>query len=416
MNISRLSLPVLNLSLRSASLGARFVLTLFMAKFLTLEEIGLFGLFFSATSAGPAVLGLGMNFFLNRELINRTEAIRLNLLRDRLLVSALTASIVSIVALVMTAIFFNEYLNYFYIFFFIFVIEVVCLDLHFSLLILKKPLQANYLLFIRSALWVLPFVLISYIEPGFRNLLTLMVFWLAGLVLSVIATLGLIKDWKWSSYRGAKFEISWFKEVVLKNKLVYAAELGFAGTMFADRFVLGAASSLHQVGVFVFFWTVANAVQVLSSSAVSQLALPYMIEAFKKNGVGGVRNIIRKKSINAFVLASALSLVAFLTIYEFMPLIDRPELVTNLHLLTLLLLSTTVRSISDVWSAGLYSVCYDKIWAYTNILGFIGSLVFSYIGILNFGLTGVAVGALLVSIFQLIGRAYFFELLVRKSS
>lgn len=416
MQRGRLSLPILNLSLRSASLCARFALTLFMAKYLTLEEIGLFGLFFSATAAGPAVLGLGMNFFLNRELVKRPESVRLNLLRDRLVVSAISACIVSLTVLAIAAVFFNEYLNYFYIFFFIFIIEVLCLDLHFSLMILKKPLQANYLLFVRSALWVLPFVVISYFDSSYRNLIAVMLFWLGGLTISVIATIGVTKGWNWSSYKIINFEGSWFKEVIRKNKLVYVAEIGIAGTMFADRFVLGAESNLNQVGIFVFFWTVSNAVQVLSSSAVSQLALPYMLEAFKKGGAISVRKIIHKKSVNAIILASFLSLAAFSTIYLVMPIIGRPELTTNLNLLIVLLISTTIRSVSDVWSAGLYSVCFDKPWAYINIFGFISSLIFSYTGVIYFGLVGVAASTLIVSVLQLLGRSCFFELSIKKCS
>lgn len=381
-----------------------------MAKYLTLEEIGLFGLFYSATAAGPAVLGLGMNFFLNRELIKRPEAVRLNLLRDRLLVSALSAFTISLLILAIASVYFNEYLKYFYIFFFIFIIEVLCLDLHFSLLILKMPLQANYLLFIRSALWVLPFAVISYLDPSYRNLIAVMLFWLGGLTLSVFGTLGVTRDWNWSSFKLIRFETSWFKDITSKNKLVYAAEIGIAGTMFADRFVLGAISNLNQVGIFVFFWTVANAVQVLSNSAVSQLALPYMLDAYKHGGVISVRSIIHKKSITAITLASTLSLAAFTVIYIFMPMIGRAELATNLNLLAILLLSTTIRSISDVWSAGLYSVCRDKPWAFMNITGFFGSLVFSYLGIVFFGLPGIAVATVLVSLFQLAGRTYFFEL------
>jgi O-antigen/teichoic acid export membrane protein len=402
-----IALPFLNLVLRLSSLSARFALTLFIAKYLTLAELGLFGLLYSATAAGPALFGFGMNFFLNRELVSRSESHRLDLLRDRLLVSATTAATASLFALGISFILLDEHPKYFYFFAAIFTLETVCLDFHYSLLILKKPLFANSLLFIRSSVWVLPFIVAAYMDPAFRNLDTVLAFWLSGALFSIGLTIRFTRSWKWTSYNENGFETHWFKQVLRKNTLVYASDIGIVGTMFADRFVLSSSSDLQQVGIFVFFWSLANAIQILTNSAVSQIALPYILDAYNRLGVKGVRKIMHEKSIQALSLASAMSILIFFIVYMVLPLIGRGELSENMPLFAILLGSTTIRAISDVWSAGLYGIHRDKAWAISNLAGLFLSVVSSYFGIVYFGLIGLTTSIFIVSFLLLILRAHF---------
>ena len=59
-----MSVGLINAALRMTGLGSRFLLAIFMARYMTLADIGTFALMAGAAGLLPSVAGLGLNFFL----------------------------------------------------------------------------------------------------------------------------------------------------------------------------------------------------------------------------------------------------------------------------------------------------------------------------------------------------------------
>lgn len=393
-----------NAGVRGFSLIARFALAGFMAKYFTLEEIGLYGVLYSITSSAPAILGLGINFFLNREIVTLNISSALRRVRDRLLLSTAVALIISPVILSILFILVDDVRPLVVPFFFIFILEVVSLDLHFSLISLKYPVFANSLLFIRSALWVYPLIVLGIFDSGYKTLTWVLYSWLSAQIISFFILLTVAKNYPICRFKSIGFDIAWFKTVLKKSSLVYLSDLGIVGALYLDRYILAGFFTLKEVGVYVFFWTVSNAVQILVASSITQIALPKTIEAYKNGGYAALMPIVSNKAKQAFYLGAVLSMLSFVTIYLILPYINRESFSSNISVLGILLVAATFRGSSDICSYGLYSANLDKEWALINISSLLLSAVFGILGCWLCGINGLALSAIVVSLVTLITR------------
>jgi O-antigen/teichoic acid export membrane protein len=400
-------LQLFNLSLRALSLVGRFVLAMFMARYFQLAEIGLFGLIYSATAVTPALLGGGINFFLNREIVRLDHGEALLRVRDRLLLSLAAASILGIIIFGIASL--TDVLQGIPVLWFVLVLifEVVAFDLHYSLISMKRPLLANGLLFVRSASWTFPFVMLAFPFPEIRSLEALLQCWLMASLLGAAIFVGVSKNWHWPTFRDRNFDAGWFKSVLGRSKLVYLSDIAIVGLMFADRYVLGLLDGLEAVGVFVFFWTIANSVQVLIATAVSQIALPHMVDAHTEGGRCALLALVKRKAMEAGVLGGGLSGVVCLVFYFVVQNLDKPQFLTYFWLLPMLLLVAIIRSISDVLNSALYSAGKDLAWASLNIFTCAFLVGAQYVGGLVVGVFGIVAAGLFVAFIQVISRCYF---------
>jgi O-antigen/teichoic acid export membrane protein len=407
--LSSLGLPAANISLRGLSLVARFALTLFMARYFTLGEIGLFGLFYSAAAAAPAFLGFGMNYFLNREIVGIPFDSALRRLRDRVAVSVAVATFVVFAFWLFEVAGAIPSITHLALLCPILILEAVALDIHYSLISLKRPLLANSLLFVRSAVWVFPYIVVAAVFPQSRNLGVLLWWWLAAIGVSFAVLAWHMRSWPWAEAGCYGFDVAWFRKTLAKSKLIYASDIGIVGTMFADRYILGSLSGLQQVGVFVFFWTIANSVQVLVGTAISQIVVPHMVEAHAAGGHAALHQILKRKTAEAAGLGIALSFMAIVAVYLVVPYLGHQEFGANINLLLILLVAAIIRSVSDVWNVALYSAGKDAAWAWINIFGLISTSLACFVGLNLAGMLGLAVATVVVAVLQWFARVYFLS-------
>jgi len=171
-----LIVPLTNMGLRGLGLVGRFALSFYLVKFLSLTETGQFGLIVGVAGVLPALFGFGMNYFLSREIIGVEIADAITRIRDKMVVMASLLIITFGGALVFNVFHPVNLLGSLWLSGLIIILEVIAFDLHIVLISLRKPLLANFLLIIRSAAWVFPFIGITYFYPALRTLNTLLVF------------------------------------------------------------------------------------------------------------------------------------------------------------------------------------------------------------------------------------------------
>ena len=149
------------------SLVGKLALSLFMGRFYSLSELGLYGLAFGAVMLAVVAFGLRVDYVVAREILGmdadqRREVgseVALLYLAGFLLAApfALAALILlgdgtnlSLVVLIYVLCGVEAYANYLYT----------------LTIALKRPALANALFFLRSGLWTLPAMALSYIYPG----------------------------------------------------------------------------------------------------------------------------------------------------------------------------------------------------------------------------------------------------------
>ena len=73
----------LNFLLRLASLAGKFGLSLYMARFMSLDDLGLYGLIFSVVMLAVTFFGGRIDYYLARLIVTKDEGVSFKLLRDQ---------------------------------------------------------------------------------------------------------------------------------------------------------------------------------------------------------------------------------------------------------------------------------------------------------------------------------------------
>jgi O-antigen/teichoic acid export membrane protein len=386
------SKSILNLGLRGLSLAARFLLSIFMVNFLSLSDIGLFGLIVAVTSVSPAVFGFGVNYFLNRTISSESPSVANQRIKERLILSFSVGTVVAVFAVFFGLAYTHLKVITIILLSLIFIIEMCLMDLHFSLVSVKKAVIANGLLFFRSALWVYPFMLVAWLFPVYRNFDSILYFWLAGQLLAIPFVL---RNLKGDPVRGMNATLASVFNGRNGWRMVYMSDVGLAVMAFADRFILGSVLELKDFGVYIFYATIANSVYLLLTAAVTQMALPDMLAEGRKKPSNDMLVVLKEnyaKVISYGIPVSGLIFLATIILVAFM---EKSEMRGSEILFAILIGSALIRVASDLAGQGMYAGGQDIAWAYVNLFG---ALLFIIVGLplaSFFGASGMAFGGLL---------------------
>src|SRR6202012_2051594 len=125
------------------------------------------------------------------------------------------------------------------------------------------PVLANSIIFIRTAAWVFPFSALCLFIPGLRQFNVMLVFWVGGLAGSMILLSWRLRRWPWREILSRPFAVQRLVGHFRKAWLIYCSDLGLVSLQYVDRFVVNALLGLSVTGVYTFYWSLANAAQVL---------------------------------------------------------------------------------------------------------------------------------------------------------
>jgi O-antigen/teichoic acid export membrane protein len=152
--------------------------------------------------------------------------------------------------------------------------------------------------------------------------------------------------------------------------------------------------------VYTLYWTMANAVHVLVTVGVVQVALPDLVEAHGQNKV-----IWRKTFLHTtgrlLAITIPICLACAVVVLKLLPRLGIEQFATAPYLFCLMLVGVVIRLLSDMASYGLYSRNLDTEFAAMNILGIVSSLALSYILIARYGLIGAGAGMIIHALLQL---------------
>ena len=154
--------------LRGLSLIARFGLTLLLAITLPLEEIGFFGLYWSAIVLVSSLIGLDLYAATIRKLLAVDET-KAQIINDHIGLLLLLSLILLPLTSCLFAYKYSPHVIIFFIILLHFFAEFVAHEIGRILIPLGKPFLANFLLFMRSAAWIpIAAVIIIFAAPQLR--------------------------------------------------------------------------------------------------------------------------------------------------------------------------------------------------------------------------------------------------------
>jgi len=391
---------ILLMGLRGSTLIIKFVLMLYIAKVMGVEALGVFGLITAASIVVPVVVGLSLMYAQTRKAVWQPLETTTNALKH---FSKFLIGIYSLI--VMAAVLYGLYSGD--VIFSLLVVGVVFFEhinatLYALLLNLSKPFVANVLHFLRAGFWPVMFILICYIIPEYQNLNTLLLFWIFGGILSLVAFFIVSYDWPWSVKDSDNGFLVWLSNEFKESRTMYYNGIANSSAQYLNHFLVAIILGIEATGVYVFFMQVLSAMGNLIQSGVIQIFRPKLVNAAK--AISADFNLLYKKCLkitlyfSTFLSLIAIPMVYFLAVY----FVKNPLIVENYLLFIGGIVFFILNIMRNVNELVFYSQHNDKAIFYQSIVAIIAGFIISLPLIFLLGLWGAIIGSIILTIIILL--------------
>lgn len=380
------------MGIRASTLAIKFALTLFIARFLGLEELGFYGLVTALTIMAPPFLGFGfMTIIARRAVVHSREQLTQSLrYYTGFLFLVYLVIMIGVLAYALT----HDSMLLVLLTFVVIVLEHFNQDIYNLLLNLSHPFAANLMHFIRAALWAVMFMVGAWFAPELRNTIWLLTFWALGSVFGLLVFWWLARHWPWTREKAPEPLKAWFCMEFKESRILYANGLVQTAGTYLDRFVVSLFLGMELTGVYVLFLSVFGALSNLVQTGVIQFARPRMIRAYKEKNPEYAE--IFYKCMRGTVLACFLLAVpAAAVMYMLLPYIGKPLAMEQFHVLWFVLIAFIISGVMQVQGLVFYSQHRDKHTLLFNIISFALVLIINFLLIPIFGIIGAATASII---------------------
>ena len=401
-----MKIKIINLILRGLTLGSKFLLSIYLVKFLSLEANGEYGIFVATISLLTYILGMDFYSFNNREILQNNIADAGNKIKNQFIL------FFYIYLIVLPLLYFlglfnfigDEYLLLFYV---ILIFDHISTELYRLLVVFSKPIQANINLFLRTGIWIL--VLISawhYNLNDLKNLESVFYFWMIGSVISVIYSI--------ISLSTLKIKVPWKEKInkkwILKGLKIalpfFIATLSYKVIQFADRYMVEYYLGTKQTGVYFFFSNISMLIETFVQTTVVMIYSPQLITAFNKDKTSRV-TVFNKFSKEIIIYSLVAVAGVCMIIYPLLYIVEKTDLYHSIGVFFVMISSRLIFNISLIYHFKLYVAKKDKVIMTSTVIALIFNIVLNIILIPSFGLIGGSI-ATLISIIIMMGMKQIY--------
>ena len=401
-----MKIKIINLILRGLTLGSKFLLSIYLVKFLSLEANGEYGIFVATVSLLTYVLGMDFYSFNNREILQNNTADAGNKIKNQFIL------FFYIYLIVLPLLYFlglfnfigDEYLLLFYV---ILIFDHISTELYRLLVVFSKPIQANINLFLRTGIWIL--VLISawhYNLNDLKNLESVFYFWMIGSVISVIYSI--------ISLSTLKIKVPWKEKInnkwILKGLKIalpfFIATLSYKVIQFADRYMVEYYLGTKQTGVYFFFSNISMLIETFVQTTVVMIYSPQLISAFNKDKTSRV-TVFNKFSKEIIIYSLVAVAGVCMIIYPLLYIVEKTDLYHSIGVFFVMISTRLIFNISLIYHFKLYVAKKDKVIMTSTVIALIFNIVLNIILIPSYGLIGGSI-ATLISIIIMMGMKQIY--------
>jgi len=381
-----------NLILRSSTLVSRFVLLMFLARYLTPEDLGIWGMMNVTIVMSLYFLGLDFYVYNTRELLAYDDNQRVLMIRDQLVFHGLMYLVV--LPLLLGIFIFNfigwKYIGWFYL---ILVLEHLSQEAARLLTTLFRPVMANLVLFFRSGAWIYAVVATAYFKEDLRGLTTIWTGWVIGVAISIIIAIYILRFLPWSEIKGRPVNWTWIKTGSTIALPFLLATMSMVGMQYIDRYFIQYFWGEAEVGFYTFYANIANVIFVFIFTGINMILYPKIIESFQKGLFDEYHALMKKMSIGIVGGIVILSTLAALLINPLLVILDRQEYTQYSNIFYLLLIAVAFLTVSFIPHYALFVRKKDKAIVGSSVAALCVAVVANYILVPLYGLAGAAYAA-----------------------
>ncbi|KUQ84107.1 MULTISPECIES: lipopolysaccharide biosynthesis protein [Enterobacter cloacae complex] len=397
-----------DLSLRIAALGGKFLLMMAIARFLTVKDVGDYGLYVSIIVISLYFVGLDFYIFSTREMLDpkvkkKTGEILFNqfifFVFSYLLLAAVWPGLLTLSAITGVG----------GLLFVLTITEHLSQECYRILIIKEKITLANFILFIRSGIWC--YLSVPFLYFQFINLEQIFYLWFVFSTASVVIGVIFIAKFESISFYDFKIDIKWLKRGIKTSFLFFLGTICLRVINYFDKVIAVHFISSPNLGVYVFFFGIAAAVQAIIDVLVVTRYYPSLVKAVQANDfVEGKKafSIFKRKIFLYNYTLFALSIPAT---YLIIKLTGKVEYVDHFSWYILIVIATSFLNMSMPYHYVLYSKKKDISIVCINAIALLLFIITSFVGVEllpDSGMLAILIGLICSNLFILMAKYNFF--------
>ncbi|CAN5343781.1 N/A [soil metagenome] len=405
-----LNMALLSMGMRGSSIIFKFALSLFLSRFLGLSDLGVYGLILGAAAMTPALLGLGLNGPLHRQIVDADRAYATRLICTRFLVSAvLYVIVVPLAMLWIVHMFPGAPIYLLAMIVAIVILEHLTADIHGVLVFRHHNLLASILLFLRTGAWPLPFMLLAWADPDLRTMSFLTACWLAALL--AVLLLSLLYALRNELLRNLSIDLNWMRQAVAKSVPFYIFDSASMGSLYVDRYIMTSLLGLSLTGIYTFYWSLSNAIMTVVIYGVLQPFAPQIVAAVAQADRRRLNDKVRQMRMRILMVSLLIGGGSVVCVPVIVHYLGDASLDQQWPVMIVLMIGTVIRLMAESRQSVLYAFHKDWETAGIGLLGVICSVAVTVILSRALGLLGTALAFAITSSFLLVCR----DIVVRRA-
>jgi len=403
-------LRLFNAGLRLGSLGVKMILTLYMGRYLGLDQFGTYGLVAASVAIAIPLMGLRTDYSITRELVTSSGVDLAAKMRDQAVFYGLNYIIVALGVVVLLwgvpgAV--DYHVGIYALL--LSILESLATMTSTNLVSLRRPVLANVLFFVRSAAWAIPVMVIGFFQPEWRTAQAVFIFWSAGVLASLAVTAWFWRDIPWLEAFRRPVDWKWVKSHVRMSFFIWLGAVGAAAAGNADRFVVDHFLGREFVGISSFYGSFVVAISSLLYSGIFAFGFPQLVNHYRERNDAAFRHEAWRLTLHASVSGGILALIIGVIVPQLGGFLGRQEFEDQAFTLWLILFGIWLRSVTESIYYVMYARHQDRpIWI-GNLLQLLVALVSGVLLVASLGFEGVGYSAIATSVFIGLWRLYFLK-------
>ena len=348
----------LNIGLRSATLGARFLFVFLLAKYLDPASVGYYGLFTATVGYALYFVGLDFYTYVTREIIKTPNEHRGRLLKDQAALSGLLYLILLPIAIVF--LYQSRWPGHLVWWFLpILLLEHFNQEMSRLFVALSEQITASLTLFVRQGSWAIAIVTLMTWNASARHLDAVMALWACAGVSAAALSIWKIKKMQMGGWR-MPIDRRWIRKGVIVSTSFLIATLSLRGFQTLDRYWLEALGGIEIVGAYVLFMGVAGSMMVFLDAGVFAYAYPELIKHSHNEEYEAARAKVRQMFLQTLAISTGFGVISWFLLPHLLSWIDKPAYTSALGLYPWLLMATVISATSMTPHYALYARGHDK--------------------------------------------------------
>jgi O-antigen/teichoic acid export membrane protein len=387
--------------LRGLTLASRFLLSVLLARTLSPDAVGEYGLITATLAFALVVLGLEFYSHTMRELVPASEGRRVEIIANQLVLAAIIFAVVVLAgSLAAFAGLFSPRLVAWFLL--ILATEHLSSEATRILIITSRPVRAYVGVFLRGGIWVYVIAALMFALPGFRSLETVLTWWALGGAASILFAAFSLRELPWRELRTKRPDWIWIADGLRVARPFLLTAAGALTISYVDRFMIDAWVGRGPLGIYTFYSTIMIGMLSLGAS-VSHQFLPKIIEAWPA-GADAYRKAVRAFFWSLASVAVGMLVLAAALITPLLAMLQLAQYAASVGVFFVMLPGILLRILADVPSYALYAAKADTSLLACNLGAAIAAILLNLVlvpaaGIYGAALSGsIASGALLAAL------------------